>query len=88
MQAFGQPVVFDGTHSVQQPGGLGSRSGGERDMVPFLVRAATAAGADAIFIETHEDPEIALSDGPNMLYLDDVQELMQQVQAIRAVLDR
>jgi 2-dehydro-3-deoxyphosphooctonate aldolase (KDO 8-P synthase) len=86
MQAFGHPVVFDGTHSVQQPGRLGSLSGGERDMVPFLVRAATAAGADAIFMETHEDPEKALSDGPNMLYLDDVEPLMRQVQAIRAII--
>ncbi|MHC4470685.1 MAG: 3-deoxy-8-phosphooctulonate synthase [Planctomycetota bacterium] len=83
IQAFGHPVVFDGTHSVQRPGGLGHASGGEREMVPFLVRAAAAAGADAFFLEVHEDPEKALSDGPNMLYLDDVPELMREVQAIR-----
>jgi len=83
IQAFGVPVVFDGTHSVQQPGGLGTKSGGEREMVPFLVRAAAAAGADAFFLEVHEDPERALSDGPNMLRLDTLEELMAEVQAIR-----
>ncbi|MEN8149517.1 MAG: 3-deoxy-8-phosphooctulonate synthase [Planctomycetota bacterium] len=83
MQAFGPPVVFDGTHSVQQPGGLGDRTGGERDMVPYLVRAAAAAGVDAFFLEVHEDPEKALSDGPNMLYLDDIEELMAEVAGIR-----
>lgn len=83
MQALGAPVVFDGTHSVQQPGGLGDRTGGERDMVPYLVRAAAAAGVDAFFLEVHEDPEKGLSDGPNMLYLDDVEELMAEVAGIR-----
>jgi 2-dehydro-3-deoxyphosphooctonate aldolase (KDO 8-P synthase) len=86
IQALGPPVVFDGTHSVQQPGGLGDRSGGEREMVPFLVRAAVAAGADALFLEVHEDPEKALSDGPNMLYLDDLPELLRETVAIRNVL--
>jgi len=83
MQATGTPVVFDGTHSVQQPGGLGDRTGGERDMVPYLVRAAAAAGVDAFFTEVHEDPDNALSDGPNMLHLDDLEELMVEVAAIR-----
>ena len=83
MQALGTPVVFDGTHSVQQPGGLGDRTGGERDMVPYLVRAAAAAGVDAFFTEVHEDPDHALSDGPNMLHLDDLEELMREVAAIR-----
>jgi len=83
MQALGAPVVFDGTHSVQQPGGLGDRTGGEREMVPYLVRAAAAAGADAFFLEVHEDPDRALSDGPNMLHLDDLEELMGQVEGIR-----
>ncbi len=88
MQAFGCPVVFDGTHSVQQPGGLGDRSGGEREMVPFLVRAAAAAGADAFFLEVHDDPDHAKSDGPNMLRLPDLAPLMRQVQGIRAALGK
>jgi 2-dehydro-3-deoxyphosphooctonate aldolase (KDO 8-P synthase) len=86
MQAYGAPVVFDGTHSVQMPGGLGDATGGEREMVPYLVRAAAAAGADAFFLETHENPDAALSDGPNQLFLDDVPELLRQVKAIRASL--
>jgi 2-dehydro-3-deoxyphosphooctonate aldolase (KDO 8-P synthase) len=86
MQAFGYPVVFDGTHSVQQPGGLGDRSGGEREMVAYLVRAAAAAGADAFFLEVHEDPDRALSDGPNMLPLDDLEGLLREIQGIRAVI--
>ena len=86
MQALGAPVVFDGTHSVQKPGGLGDRSGGEREMVPYLVRAAAAAGADGFFLEVHEDPEKALSDGPNMLRLDDLAELLAEIKAIRAAL--
>ena len=86
VQAYGAPVVFDGTHSVQQPGGLGDKSGGEREMVPYLVRAAAAAGADGFFLEVHEDPEKALSDGPNMLYLDDVADLLGEIKAIRAAL--
>jgi 2-dehydro-3-deoxyphosphooctonate aldolase (KDO 8-P synthase) len=88
MQKFGHPVVFDGTHSVQQPGGLGTKSGGDREMVPYLVRAAAAAGADAFFLEVHEDPEKALSDGPNMLYLDDVEALLNEISAIRQALGK
>ncbi len=88
MQVFGAPVVFDGTHSVQEPGGLGTKSGGDREMVPYLVRAAAAAGADAFFLEVHEDPEKALSDGPNMLYLDDLEDLLNEITAIRQALGR
>lgn len=67
MRQFGFPVVFDATHSVQMPGGLGDRSGGERQFLPVLARAAVAAGTDGVFLEVHQDPDKALSDGPNML---------------------
>jgi 2-dehydro-3-deoxyphosphooctonate aldolase (KDO 8-P synthase) len=70
MQETGAPVIFDGTHSVQKPGGLGDRTGGDRAMVPVLTRAAVAAGCDGVFLETHPDPDAAKSDGPNMLPLD------------------
>ena len=69
MAATGWPVVFDATHSVQQPGGQGSASGGQREFVPVLARAALAVGVAALFIETHEDPDRAPSDGPNMIPL-------------------
>ena len=72
MKKFGYPVIFDATHSVQRPGGLGSASGGNREMVPYLAKAALAAGADGLFMEIHPDPEKALSDGPNMIALKDV----------------
>jgi 2-dehydro-3-deoxyphosphooctonate aldolase (KDO 8-P synthase) len=78
----GCPVVFDATHSVQRPGGLGSASGGERTMVPTLARAAVAAGADAVFLEVHEDPDRALSDGATSLRLDDLPALLGQLVAI------
>jgi 2-dehydro-3-deoxyphosphooctonate aldolase (KDO 8-P synthase) len=65
MRAFGAPIVFDATHSVQLPGGKGTVSGGQREFVPVLARAAVAAGVSGIFMETHPDPERALSDGPN-----------------------
>ena len=71
MAAFGAPVMFDATHSVQQPGGLGNRSGGQREFVPTLARAAVAVGVASLFMETHHDPEKALSDGPNMIKLKD-----------------
>jgi 2-dehydro-3-deoxyphosphooctonate aldolase (KDO 8-P synthase) len=80
------PVVFDGTHSVQRPGGLGHASGGDAAMIPCLVRAAAAVGVDGIFLETHEDPAKALSDGPNMIPLDDLPALLDKVLAIRAAL--
>ena len=77
MAATGQPVVFDATHSVQQPGGLGSASGGQREFVPVLARAAAAVGVAAIFMETHQDPDKAPSDGPNMLPLADLPEILE-----------
>ena len=76
MRATGCPVVFDATHSVQQPGGLGSRSGGQREHVPVLARAAVAAGISGLFMETHPDPENALSDGPNSWPLDKMKQLL------------
>lgn len=90
MRELGYPVVFDATHSVQLPGGLGNRSGGERQYVPLLARAAVAVGVDALFMEMHEDPDRTLpdgrplSDGPNMLRLDDLPRLLGEIQAIRA----
>jgi 2-dehydro-3-deoxyphosphooctonate aldolase (KDO 8-P synthase) len=83
MRAFGHPVVFDGTHSVQRPGGLGNRSGGDRREVPALLRAAAAVGVDGFFTEVHEDPDRALSDGPNMLVLDEVAPILRSLQSIR-----
>src|ERR1051325_948983 len=76
---FVAPVVFDATHSVQQPGGQGTSSGGDRDMVPVLARAAVAVGVAAVFMETHQDPDRAPSDGPNMLKLKDVPELLAEL---------
>jgi 2-dehydro-3-deoxyphosphooctonate aldolase (KDO 8-P synthase) len=76
MQDLGPPVIFDATHSVQMPGGQGDRSGGDRRMVPFLARAAVAAGCDGLFLETHPRPDEALSDGPNMIPLDDLPALI------------
>tara|TARA_B100000963_G_C22578595_1_gene649721 strand:+ start:94 stop:915 length:822 start_codon:yes stop_codon:yes gene_type:complete len=76
MSKFGFPIVFDATHSVQQPGGLGEKSGGQREFVPYLARAAIAVGVGAIFIETHEDPNNAPSDGPNMVPLNELKELL------------
>lgn len=76
------PVVFDATHSVQLPGGQGSRSGGQREFVPVLARAAVAAGIAGVFMETHPDPDQALSDGPNAVPLDQIQALLVTLQAI------
>jgi 2-dehydro-3-deoxyphosphooctonate aldolase (KDO 8-P synthase) len=76
MQDLGCPVIFDATHSVQMPGAAGDRSGGERRMVPYLARAAVAAGCDGVFLETHPRPDEALSDGPNMMVLDELPELI------------
>ena len=78
----GCPVVFDATHSVQQPGGLGGRSGGQREFVPVLARAAVAAGVAAVFMETHRDPDNAPSDGPNMLPLADMPALLERLVAL------
>lgn len=79
MAETGRPVIFDATHSVQIPGGLGDRSGGERKYVPLLARAAVAAGVSGIFMETHPDPDNAPSDGPNAWPLDKVEALMEQL---------
>jgi len=79
MRSTGCPVVFDATHSVQQPGGLGSASGGRREFIPVLARAATAAGVAGIFIETHPDPDKALSDGPNALPLAKIGALLEML---------
>ncbi len=79
MAKNGYPVVFDGTHSVQQPGGLGEKSGGQREFVEYLSRAAVAVGVAAIFLETHQDPDNAPSDGPNMIPLNKLEKLIQQI---------
>ena len=86
MQQTGRPVIFDATHSVQRPAGLGERTGGDRDMVPILARAAVAAGCDGLFLETHPRPDQALSDGPNMLPLDQLPALVRQCLRLRAAL--
>jgi 2-dehydro-3-deoxyphosphooctonate aldolase (KDO 8-P synthase) len=85
LAATGWPVVFDATHSVQQPGGLGGRSGGQREFVPVLARAAVAVGVAAVFIETHEDPDRAPSDGPNMVPLARMGELLADLQRFDAL---
>ena len=76
----GAPVIFDATHSVQQPGGQGTSSGGEREFVPVLARAAVAVGVAGVFIETHQDPDKAPSDGPNMIPLKDMEALIRRLQ--------
>ena len=83
MRSLGVPVIFDATHSVQLPGGLGQSSGGQREFVPPLTRAATAVGVDGLFLETHPNPENAKSDGPNSIPLDEIGDLLQQVVGIR-----
>ena len=88
MRDTGCPVVFDATHSVQQPGGLGERSGGQREFVPVLARAAVAAGVAGVFAETHPDPERALSDGPNAMPLRHMRALLEDLCAIDAVVKR
>jgi 2-dehydro-3-deoxyphosphooctonate aldolase (KDO 8-P synthase) len=85
MADTGYPVVFDATHSVQQPGGLGSSSGGQREFVPVLARAAVAVGVAGVFIETHQDPDHAPSDGPNMLPLKDLEALLRKLMEIDSV---
>ncbi len=83
MRAFGYPVVFDATHSVQMPGGQGNKSGGQREFVPYLARAAAAIGIDALFMEIHEDPDNALSDGPNMIPLARLETILSQIINVR-----
>ena len=81
MAKLGAPVIFDATHSVQQPGGQGTSTGGDREMVPVLARAAVAVGVAGVFIETHQDPDNAPSDGPNMVPLDRMEALLEQLMA-------
>jgi len=88
MRELGTPVVFDATHSVQLPGGQGERSGGERRFVAALARAAVAFGCDALFLEVHDDPDRAPSDGPTMLPLRELPRLLEEVRAIEAALGR
>jgi len=82
---IGAPVIFDATHSVQQPGGQGASSGGERDYVPVLARAAVAVGVAGVFIETHQDPDKAPSDGPNMIPLKDLAPLLERLMQFDAL---
>ncbi len=86
MSKFGFPIVFDATHSVQQPGGMGEKSGGQREFVPYLARAAIAVGVGAIFIETHEDPDNAPSDGPNMVPLNEIKKLLKKLTEIDKII--
>jgi 2-dehydro-3-deoxyphosphooctonate aldolase (KDO 8-P synthase) len=88
MRALGYPVIFDATHSVQKPGGLGTSSGGESKYIPLLARCAVAAGVDAIFLETHPNPSKALSDGPNTLPLKNLESLLKDLIAIDRIRDK
>ena len=81
MAQTGYPVVMDATHSVQQPGGQGGSSGGQREFAPVMARAAVAVGTAAVFMETHEDPDNAPCDGPNMIYLDQMDALVKTLMA-------
>jgi 2-dehydro-3-deoxyphosphooctonate aldolase (KDO 8-P synthase) len=85
MAALGAPVIFDATHSVQQPGGKGTTSGGQREYVPVLARAAVAVGVAGVFIETHQDPDKAPSDGPNMVPLKEMEGLLARLKAFDAL---
>ncbi len=82
LREMGYPVVFDATHSLQLPGGQGTKSGGQRELIPHITRGAVAVGCDALFMEVHPDPDNALSDGPNMLKLETLPQLLQQIIAI------
>ncbi len=86
MQKTGYPVIYDGTHSVQQPGGLGEKSGGQREFVPILCRAAVAVGIAGIFVETHENPDKAPSDGPNMINISDLSFLLEKLLEIDRII--
>ena len=88
MRSTGCPVVFDATHSVQQPGGQGTTSGGQREMVPVLARAAIAAGVSGVFMETHPNPEKALSDGPNMWPINNLKPLLETLKALDEVVKK
>ena len=82
MQEFGVPVIFDATHSIQRPGGLGKTTGGAREFIPTLAKAAVAAGCNGVFMEVHDDPDTALSDGPNMVRLSQLSSLLSQLLAL------
>lgn len=82
MKEYGVPVIFDATHSVQKPGGNGSSTGGKREFVEYLAKAAIAVGVDGLFMETHPDPDYALSDGPNMVVLDDMENLLGKLKKV------
>lgn len=88
MKEMGYPVIFDATHSVQLPGGMGTASGGQNEMVPYLSRAAVAVGIDGLFLEVHPDPECAKCDGPNSIRLDSLFELLQMLMQIDMVIKR
>jgi 2-dehydro-3-deoxyphosphooctonate aldolase (KDO 8-P synthase) len=83
MKEMGYPVIYDATHSVQMPGGMGNKSGGDRRFIPYLSLAASACGADGIFVEAHEDPDRAPSDGPNMVKLSDLEAILRKVKKVR-----
>ena len=83
LRGYGFPVIFDATHSVQQPGGGGDKSSGQREFAPVLARCAIAAGADGVFIETHPNPDKALSDGPNMVPLAEMAALVRTLLQVR-----
>lgn len=85
MAKTGYPVIYDATHSVQQPGGKGDSSGGDREMVPVLARAAVAVGVAGVFMETHQDPDNAPSDGPNMVKLSDMQNVLEDLMQLDAI---
>jgi 2-dehydro-3-deoxyphosphooctonate aldolase (KDO 8-P synthase) len=87
-ETTGAPVIFDATHSVQQPGGKGATSGGQREFVPVLARAAVAVGVAGVFIETHQDPDAAPSDGPNMVPLREMEALLRTLQEFDAIAKR
>jgi len=88
MREFNHPVIFDATHSVQLPGGSGTKSGGQREFVAPLARAAVAAGIDGLFMEVHDNPEEALSDGPNMVYLDSLEDILKELVAIDKIVKK
>ena len=86
LRSIGRKLVFDATHSVQTPGGGGGHSGGDRSLVPNMVRAAAAVGVSSFFIEVHEDPDNAPSDGPNMIKLDDFESIIRDIVFIRKMI--
>jgi 2-dehydro-3-deoxyphosphooctonate aldolase (KDO 8-P synthase) len=88
MKSFGVRVIFDATHSVQLPGGGEGKSGGQREFVPYLIRAAVAVGVDGIFMEVHPDPDNALCDGPNSLPLSDLENILRQIKDLRDVIEK